>query len=94
MRAGEGIGWRLIETLDASNEEVPVLLLRPNKLGPGFHIVQASSYEGYLYPDHLEDNVSWEDRIEDAIYWRGMLALPPMMDLSAGHTFITKRESR
>jgi hypothetical protein len=75
-------GWRLIDTLDMSDEVMSVLLLRPNQDDDGFHIVQASAFQGDLYPDHLEGNVGWNDRIEDALYWRPMPAMPRMMELT------------
>lgn len=86
--------WRPIETLDMSNETDPVLLLRRNKEDAGFHIVQASAFEGYLYPDHLEFNVNWNDHIEDALYWMPMPEMPPMMELPAAWNFGTGIMSR
>jgi hypothetical protein len=88
------VNWRLIESLDISDERTPVLLLRQNKFGPGFYVIQATPFGGYLYPDHLEDNVSWDDQIEDALYWRKMPAMPPMMELSVGRTLIGGRKCK
>lgn len=84
--------WRPIETLDLADERTPVLLLRRNKYDGGFHIVQASAFEGYLYPDHMEIVFDWKDRIEDALYWRPVIPLPPMLELCATVPAITLKE--
>jgi hypothetical protein len=68
--------WKPIEALPPESEKgnVSYLLLCPFEnwmcLGRTAYItVQASWFEGWLYPDALDGCIDWDDRIIGATHW-------------------------
>ncbi len=67
--AAQQDGWSPIKTAPTKETE-PFLILRRGI------VVQASWFEGRLYPDAKECCIDWEDGIMDATAWRPLFAAP------------------
>jgi len=61
-------GWQSIETMP-KDELVPYLVRTPKNAVSDYVVVQASWFEGRLYPDGLDGNIDWQDGIENATHW-------------------------
>lgn len=61
-------GWRPIETAPQQDDH-SFLVLR--NVGRGMtYAMQVSRFEGEMYPDHLDSNVDYGDRVTDATHWQ------------------------
>ena len=74
--------WQPIETAP-QREDHSFLVRRDVGRGMTF-VMQVSRFEGNLYPDHLESNVDYDDRIIDATHWMPLPAAPQEGSTSHG----------
>lgn len=66
--------WQPIESIP-TDEATSFLVLWENDMN-AMVAIQASWFEGALYPDHLGGNVDWEDRIKDPTHWQPLPSAP------------------
>lgn len=72
---GEAVAWLPIET--APQQDDYSFLVRRSPRGKNWtYTMQVSRFEGNMYPDHLDSNVDFDDRVTDATHWAPMLPAP------------------
>jgi hypothetical protein len=67
--------WQLISTAP-KDENDPFLVLLPGNDICKALAVQASNFEGRMYPDCKDGIIDWEDAITTATHWMPLPALP------------------
>lgn len=65
--------YQPIET--APTQEGYSFLVRRERRNGFTYVMQVSNFEGNMYPDHLDSNVDFDDRVLDATHW---MPLPEM----------------
>lgn len=76
-------GWREIESAPTSEAE-PFIVLLPGNSSADSIEMQVTRFEGEMYPDHLDNNVDWKDRITTATHWRPRTAPPAAISRARG----------
>ena len=63
--------WNYMNTYPINVEAQPYLLLLPKNSVADFVIVQVSNYQSNAYPDHLDTNIDYDDRVDltKALMW-------------------------
>jgi hypothetical protein len=70
------MSWLNIKTAPMDDEMRPFLVLLPKNDVAPFVILQVTPFEGSLYPDHMDGNIDWDDRVTTATHWTPCPALP------------------
>ncbi len=65
--------WQPIETAP-KEDNVSFLVLIPCEIG--HTVAQVSRFEGQMYPDAMDCNICWDDRITNAAFWMPCPNLP------------------
>lgn len=62
--------WQSIETAPKDDDYGSFLVLTPaNDMCKEGIVLQVSCFEAFMYPDHLDGCIDWNDRILNATHW-------------------------
>ena len=74
-----GKGWEYIDSRPTSENAPFVVLCKTENYG--FVEIQVSNFQGDMYPDYLDLNIDYSDRVVGAVYWRSCWELPEEVTL-------------